>query len=130
MTTPCPTTRLVLKSRRENGETRERERERTFEDGVKFDHPGRENRLFGEAVDVGQRTDSALDAQPEDVAKILRREATGRNGSEDPIGAQKELRVALHRIVESFVGQDRRLSFKEALQRRNRKRGGYEMVIQ
>ena len=56
-----------------SGQLKAGEGQETFKDGVEFDHPGREDRLFREAVDVGQRANPALHAQPEHVAKILRR---------------------------------------------------------
>jgi hypothetical protein len=89
--------------------------EKTFKNGVEFNHPGRQDRLFGETVDVGQRTNPTLDTQSENISKVLRREAASGDGVEDSVGAQEKFRVTLNGVVKSLVGQNGRLSFQEAL---------------
>jgi hypothetical protein len=88
---------------------------KTFKNGVEFNHPGRQNGFFGETVDVGQRTNSTLDTQSENISKVLRREATSGNGVEDSVGTQKKFRITLNGVMKSFVSQNGRFSFQEAL---------------
>ena len=94
----------------------------TFENGVKLDHPRGKDRLLGEPVNVGQGSHSPLDAEPENVAEILGRQAAGRHGPQDPIRAEEKVHVTLNGIVEGLVGQDGRLSFEEALENYQKRR--------
>ena len=59
----------------------------TFEDGVEFDHPGSEDGLFGESINIRQGADAPLDADAKDVAEILRGQSAGLDGPQNPIGA-------------------------------------------
>lgn len=105
---------IIFKERWENKKGK-RKWKKTFKNGVEFNHPGRQNRLFGETVDIGQRTNPTLDTQSENISKVLRREAASGDGVEDSVGAQEKFRVTLNGVVKSLVGQDGRLSFQEAL---------------
>lgn len=107
--------RLSFSKERWENKKGKRKWKKTFKNGVEFNHPGRQNRLFGETVDIGQRTNPTLDTQSENISKVLRREAASGDGVEDSVGAQEKFRVTLNGVVKSLVGQDGRLSFQEAL---------------
>ncbi len=74
------------------------------ENTVELGHPGREDGLLAEAVDLGQAAHALLDVVLEHVAEVSRRAAACADHLGDSIGLEKDLVVATHGVRERLVG--------------------------
>lgn len=76
-------------------------------DLVKLTHPGANDRLFGQTLDVWKTADTALDVRSENIAEVSGREPAAPYHHRYAITAQEDVEVALHSTDECFVGRDR-----------------------
>ena len=84
-------------------------------DLVELAHPRADHRLLGQAVDLGQTADAALDVVAEDVAEVGGTEAAALDHRRHALAAHEYVEVAVNSAVERLVGWDRQLAVQKRL---------------
>ena len=84
-------------------------------DLVELAHPRADHRLLGQAVDLGQTSDAALDVVAEDVAEVGGAEAAALDHRRHALAAHEYVEVAVNSAVERLVGRDRQLAVQKRL---------------